>query len=268
MEVIVESMEPERLFAYRWHPYAVDPKVDYSAEPMTLVEFRLEEAPGGTRLIGRRVGLRPAARPPARRGVPHERARAGRRSSRTCANMSRSELAPLRRIGGARRGPAVRGARRRDAPAACSLRLSTGGRGSIARLGARSRVSRQAVTKHLEVLAGAGLIRDSWRGRERVWEIDRARFADALDYLERISRQWDVALARTQDLRGELARPPSRHERGAHADQDPLVHGGRPPHPRRSSSWSCRWWSSSEMCRNWPNETLTNGASATFGATW
>ena len=50
MEVIVESMEPERLFAYRWHPYAVDPKQDYSAEPMTLVEFRLEEAPGGTRL--------------------------------------------------------------------------------------------------------------------------------------------------------------------------------------------------------------------------
>jgi len=50
MEVIVESMEPERLFAYRWHPYAVDPKQDYAAEPMTLVEFRLEEAPGGTRL--------------------------------------------------------------------------------------------------------------------------------------------------------------------------------------------------------------------------
>jgi len=50
MEVIVESMEPERLFAYRWHPYAIDPKVDFSAEPMTLVEFRLEEEPGGTRL--------------------------------------------------------------------------------------------------------------------------------------------------------------------------------------------------------------------------
>ena len=50
LEVIVESMEPERLFAYRWHPYAIDPKVDFSAEPMTLVEFRLEDAPGGTRL--------------------------------------------------------------------------------------------------------------------------------------------------------------------------------------------------------------------------
>jgi uncharacterized protein YndB with AHSA1/START domain len=50
MEVVVERMEPERVFSFRWHPYAVDPKVDYSAEPMTLVEFTLEDAPGGTRL--------------------------------------------------------------------------------------------------------------------------------------------------------------------------------------------------------------------------
>jgi uncharacterized protein YndB with AHSA1/START domain len=50
MEVVVERIEPERLFAYRWHPHAVDSKVDYSTEPMTLVEFTLEDAPGGTRL--------------------------------------------------------------------------------------------------------------------------------------------------------------------------------------------------------------------------
>ncbi|MCW5890705.1 MAG: SRPBCC family protein [bacterium] len=50
MEVHVERMEPERLFSYRWHPYAIDPAVDYTAEPTTLVEFRLEDAPGGTRL--------------------------------------------------------------------------------------------------------------------------------------------------------------------------------------------------------------------------
>jgi len=43
-------MEAERLFSFRWHPYAIDPKVDYSAEPATLVEFRLEDASGGTRL--------------------------------------------------------------------------------------------------------------------------------------------------------------------------------------------------------------------------
>lgn len=43
-------MEPERLFSFTWHPYAVDPKMDYSKEPPTLVEFRLEETKGGTRL--------------------------------------------------------------------------------------------------------------------------------------------------------------------------------------------------------------------------
>lgn len=48
MEVLVERIEPERYFSYRWHPYAVDPAVDYSAEPTTLVEFILEETDGGT----------------------------------------------------------------------------------------------------------------------------------------------------------------------------------------------------------------------------
>lgn len=48
MEMQIDRIEPERYFSYRWHPYAVDPKVDYSAEPATLVEFTLEDAGGGT----------------------------------------------------------------------------------------------------------------------------------------------------------------------------------------------------------------------------
>lgn len=48
LEMMVERIEPERYFSYRWHPYAVDPKTDFSAEPTTLVEFTLEEADGGT----------------------------------------------------------------------------------------------------------------------------------------------------------------------------------------------------------------------------
>ena len=48
LELHVETVEPERYFSYRWHPYAVDPAIDYSAEPTTLVEFRLDETPGGT----------------------------------------------------------------------------------------------------------------------------------------------------------------------------------------------------------------------------
>ncbi|TWT44284.1 hypothetical protein RAS1_06940 [Phycisphaerae bacterium RAS1] len=50
MEVVVQKMEPERLFSYTWHPYAVDPNTDYSGEPPTLVEFRLEQTATGTRL--------------------------------------------------------------------------------------------------------------------------------------------------------------------------------------------------------------------------
>ena len=48
MEVVVQKMEPERLFSYTWHPYAVDPKIDYSEETPTLVEFRLENCATGT----------------------------------------------------------------------------------------------------------------------------------------------------------------------------------------------------------------------------
>ena len=44
MELQVERIEPESYFAYRWHPYTVDPAVDYNAEPATLVEFHLEDA--------------------------------------------------------------------------------------------------------------------------------------------------------------------------------------------------------------------------------
>jgi uncharacterized protein YndB with AHSA1/START domain len=47
LEMEVERVEPESYFSYRWHPYAVEPGVDYSKEPTTLVEFHLEELAGG-----------------------------------------------------------------------------------------------------------------------------------------------------------------------------------------------------------------------------
>jgi uncharacterized protein YndB with AHSA1/START domain len=50
LEMEIERIEPEHLFSYRWHPYPVDPKADYSQEPQTLVEFRLEETAEGTAL--------------------------------------------------------------------------------------------------------------------------------------------------------------------------------------------------------------------------
>ncbi len=50
-EVVVQEMEPERLFSFTWHPAAVDAAADYSRETPTLVEFRLEPFAGGTRLL-------------------------------------------------------------------------------------------------------------------------------------------------------------------------------------------------------------------------
>ena len=50
IEIRIERMEPERYFSFRWHPYEVDLSKDASAEPTTLVEFTLEDAPEGTRL--------------------------------------------------------------------------------------------------------------------------------------------------------------------------------------------------------------------------
>jgi uncharacterized protein YndB with AHSA1/START domain len=49
-ELTVDRVQPMRLFSFRWHPFAVEPGVDYSKEPTTLVEFELEEVPGGTML--------------------------------------------------------------------------------------------------------------------------------------------------------------------------------------------------------------------------
>ncbi len=50
-EAVVKEMQPEHLFSFTWHPYAIDPKVDYSKETPTLVEFTLKETAGGTLLV-------------------------------------------------------------------------------------------------------------------------------------------------------------------------------------------------------------------------
>jgi uncharacterized protein YndB with AHSA1/START domain len=49
-EIVVDRIEPMRLLSFRWHPFAVEPGVDYTNEPATLVVFELQEAAGGTLL--------------------------------------------------------------------------------------------------------------------------------------------------------------------------------------------------------------------------
>jgi len=75
-------------------------------------------------------------------------------------------------------------------------RLCAGGPQSTAHLTAGSGVTRQGITKHLTVLAGAGLVRGVRRGRERIWELDTKRLDDASRWLDQISKRWDDALGR------------------------------------------------------------------------
>jgi DNA-binding transcriptional ArsR family regulator len=74
--------------------------------------------------------------------------------------------------------------------------LCAGGAFSIAQLTADTEISRQGVTKHLQVLADAGLVRDVKLGRQRLWQLEPAQIEQARQTLEVIGRQWDLALAR------------------------------------------------------------------------
>jgi len=67
---------------------------------------------------------------------------------------------------------------------------------SITRLTDGTAVTRQAIRKHLEVMLRAGLVRNTRRGRERIWQIEQRRLKEARHCLELISKQWDEALGR------------------------------------------------------------------------
>jgi DNA-binding transcriptional ArsR family regulator len=67
---------------------------------------------------------------------------------------------------------------------------------SITRLTAGTKVTRQAITKHLQVMEDAGLVNSTRQGRESVWQLDQQGLEDARHYLDLISKQWDAALGR------------------------------------------------------------------------
>jgi len=80
------------------------------------------------------------------------------------------------------------------------LRLCDAGPASIARLAEGFSVSRQAITKHLRVMEGAGLVCSARHGRESIWQLSERGLRDARRCLARISRQWDDALGRLRKL--------------------------------------------------------------------
>lgn len=72
--------------------------------------------------------------------------------------------------------------------------LCAGGAFSISQLTASTDISRQGVTKHLQVLADAGVVRDVKQGRERLWQLDPKQIEEAKRTLELIGQQWEAAL--------------------------------------------------------------------------
>src|SRR5260221_1257783 len=79
-------------------------------------------------------------------------------------------------------------------------KLGNGRRQSISRLTIGTNLSRQAVTKHLRVLANAGVVRSVRVGRESLFELEPQPIEDARKYLDHVSKQWDDALARLKSL--------------------------------------------------------------------
>jgi DNA-binding transcriptional ArsR family regulator len=80
------------------------------------------------------------------------------------------------------------------------FRLCDNGPQSITKLTADSKVTRQAISKHLLVMEKAGLVRSERHGRESVWQLDQNRLEEARRQLETISKQWDQALCRLREF--------------------------------------------------------------------
>src|SRR6202021_2484347 len=85
--------------------------------------------------------------------------------------------------------------------------LCVGGAMSITQLTSGTDVTRQAITKHLDVLAAGGVVGDGEVGRERLWEFEPAQLDEARRSLEAIAQQWDHALAKLKRAVENLAAP-------------------------------------------------------------
>jgi DNA-binding transcriptional ArsR family regulator len=79
--------------------------------------------------------------------------------------------------------------------------LCAGGAFSIAQLTAQTAISRQGVTKHLQVLADAGVVRDARLGRERLWQLDPRQLEAARRSLDVIGREWGERARQAEDIR-------------------------------------------------------------------
>jgi DNA-binding transcriptional ArsR family regulator len=87
-------------------------------------------------------------------------------------------------------------------------RLCVDGPSSTTHLSKGARVTRQAITKHLNALGEAGLVKDKWQGRQRIWELETHRLEKARRVLDQVSHEWDAAIDRLRAFVEED--PPAR----------------------------------------------------------
>ena len=189
--VLFREMTPPHRFVWEWHPGEVDPGVDYSREPRTTVTFTLEPSERGTKLSVSETGFDAISLARRAQGLQGQQPGLGR-SPGLAAEVCRSGA--LNRAWPAPRCCSRRSATRRGwrCCSAC-LVVRPRSRCSPSDFGA---MTRQGVTKHLHVLADAGIIDGHRQGREQVWTLNPARLAECRRCLELIARGWDDALAR------------------------------------------------------------------------
>jgi len=195
-DVVIERLEPKRVLAWRWHPNPVEPSQDYSNEPTTLVTFELEDAADGTRLTLTEWGfdaLPAERRAEAFRGNDEGWTRRWTTSSSTLKAPPRADSADSSNLSNT---ASVFDALGDETRLRLVARLGADGPLSIACLTRGTAVTRQAVTKHLVVLADAGLARGMRQGREQLWQLQPESLSSAKRYLDEVSQSWDQALNR------------------------------------------------------------------------
>ena len=167
--------------------------MDYSQEESTLIEFRLQPSPGGTLLTVTESGF---DKVPAER-----RAEALLRNDGGWAQQMKNIQAYVTKApSSARAKAAIFAALGDETRLSLLARLCSGQRYSIAELTEGTKLTRQAVTKHLRVLERVRIVHGTREGRQSLFQFDPHPVIEMKEYLELVSKQWDIALARLKSF--------------------------------------------------------------------
>jgi DNA-binding transcriptional ArsR family regulator len=196
-EGVLEKMEPERLFSFTGQTYSVDPTTDYSKETPTIVEFRLERTETGTLVLVTESGF---DKMPSNRRLEAFRRNDGGWTEQIKIIESYVVQRPQRHRREVTGKALVVAALGEETRLALVAKLCRGQPSSISQLTEGSKLTRQAITKHLRVLEGAGIVHGVPSGGESRSAFDPQPIGGLREYLDRVSAEWDQALARLKSF--------------------------------------------------------------------